>query len=70
MAKGRKGHTNQYATLRSALCTNRKRDWSLYEILILKREATEIVKEKARLALDSSKNAEDRKALGVLIHFD
>ena len=60
---------SEFATLRSALSATRKRDWSLDEVLILKGEAQEIVKTKARQALDSAPAA-DRKALHVLLNFD
>ena len=61
---------SDFGTLRSALCTKRKREWTLDEILVLKGEAQEIVREVARKTLDSTASASDRKALGVLINFD
>ena len=60
---------SEFATLRSALSASRKREWTLDEVLILKGEAQEIVKAKARVALDTARPSE-HKALNVLLAFD
>ena len=59
----------KYGKIRSALVNKKKENWGLDEILRLRDETRELVRELAQKALDDAPTA-DRKALGVILDFD